>query len=188
MNAYSYLAAEQAQDVRKMAAISATAEADKASAKDNAEKTYQLGGFKSVVSPISKQVKTPADTVENEANKAIDSGKDLLKPTGDIIIDTVMAFLTQIITGVSKNLLTQGMFNLIMPPVSEPEISDFDANQYITNDLEEGSNVCNNTNDPSKFSINTPCGANYQCQSCCCTINRGSTNGIMYCLPEEYCK
>ena len=188
MNAYSYLAAEQAQDVRKMAAISATAEADKASAKDNAEKTYQLGGFKSVVSPISKQVKTPADTVENEANKAIDSGKDLLKPTGDIIIDTVMAFLTQIITGVSKNLLTQGMFNLIMPPVSEPEISDFDANQYITNDLEEGSNVCNNTNDPSKFSVNTPCGANYQCQSCCCTINRGSTNGIMYCLPEEYCK
>ncbi|HPO11601.1 MAG TPA: hypothetical protein PLM63_03390, partial [bacterium] len=152
MNADSYLAAEQAQDVRKMAAISATAEADKASAKDNAEKTYQLGGFKSVVSPISKQVKTPADTVENEVSKATDSGKDLLKPTGDIIIDTVMAFLTQIITGVSKNLLTQGMFNLIMPPVSEPEISDFDTNQYITNDLEEGSNVCNNTNDPSKFS------------------------------------
>ena len=76
-----------------------------------------------------------------------------------------------------------------MPKVDE-SIEDFDANSYIegqdTGKTDE--TKCDNTNDASKFQLNTPCGANYQCQSCCCTTNAGTDTGIMYCFPISYCQ
>lgn len=185
-NADAYLAAETAQDNAKMAEIEANVQAEKENAKEMTEQTYQEGSFKSVTESISKQITTPSTAVQKQFETSLNVGTNALQPTGDLFIDPIKIFLTTLLSESSNSLLT-GLFDTVMPTVSEPETTDFDANEYVNNEATT-ENTCNNTNDSSKFSNNTPCGANYQCQSCCCTTNTGSNTGIMYCLPSEYCE
>jgi len=91
---------------------------------------FSKSDFKGKVSNISGEVETPPSMIQNNLNQALNTGAQMLNPSGKIVQDAIKIFLTTLLSEGSKKLM-EGLFVRAFPT------EDVDADLSALDDVKD---------------------------------------------------